>query len=137
MNILPVDAPGPIKIDEDAIYPVKSDKFKTIADLEKFVRSTYIKRTADKLLSNPNGWGPMYVEKDGRLCADLSKLGGVGYYKEWKDFAVMLSDTTETSATLTVTVKEDGPGDEVPRNVDVVFKMIKQGEVWLLADMKY
>lgn len=119
------------------IYPVKSDKFKTFADLESFVRDTYVKNEADYLLTDFNNMGPQYMDIDGRLYTDKSKEGGVGYNIDWTDYKVEVKKITSGIITLTVTVKEMEftPGPIVQKDLDITVKMIKEDGKWLLEKM--
>lgn len=135
---LPVEAPGGI-VKGDGIYPVKSDRFKTYADLKNFVRSTYVKKEADYLLTNFNNNGPQYMNIAGRLFADKSKEGGIGYYKVWDKYGIKLMDIKSDSITVSISLKEDGPdtGPGVQKDINITARMIKENGKWLLEKMVY
>lgn len=137
LQTLPVDTPDGSY--GAGIYPVKSDKFKTYADLESFVRNTYIKKEADYLLTNFSNMGPQYMDIDGRLHTDKSKEGGIGYYIDWEDYNIKLKDITDDNMIVIVTVKELEIGSEpiTEKDLDITVKLIKENGKWLLERMVY
>ena len=48
---------------EDKLYTVKSDKYTTMADLEKLVKSTFVEKEAERILTNVNGNGAVFAEE--------------------------------------------------------------------------
>jgi|LSQX01.3.fsa_nt_gb hypothetical protein len=115
---------------EESLLPVKDDRFLNYADLESFVRSTYIKTEADNLLANGR-----YHNVDGKLYADITTDAGMGYYIDWNSYGFAVSDLTESSAKLTIWVSEDSPAGE--EELELTIKMIKENGTWLLEKMFY
>ncbi|WHH58793.1 DUF3298 and DUF4163 domain-containing protein [Petroclostridium sp. X23] len=137
LNTLPADMPEGGLVDGNTIYPVKDKRFTTFAELEGYVRNTYGKEEADALLSGKTWGGPQYMDKDGKLHVDISKSGGVGYYKKWDTYMFELSDITEDSAKLTVYLKEEDMGTNTLKDTSLSMKMIKEDGLWLLDKMVY
>ncbi len=112
-------------VGNETVFPVDDERFMTYADLENFIRSTYVKSEADSLLGTGR-----YLDKDGKLYGDITKDGGMGYYVVWNNYSYEITDITNHSATLKIyTVDESPAGKE---NITINGKMIKQDSTWLL-----
>ncbi len=118
------------------IFPVKSDIYKTFSDLEKFVHSTYINEECNMLLYNLRNNGPLYLNQEGMIYVDSSKIGGVGYYKDWTNYKLDILNLTDNSADLKIYIKDQPPESEV-KEIEINVKMIKEEDVWLLEKMVY
>lgn len=76
-----------------------------------------------------------YVDRDGKLHADLSKDAGMGYNVDWNDYRYGISDISETSATITIVTVDDSPAGKEDKIIKV--KMLKENNKWLLEKMFY
>lgn len=116
----------------DAENKVISDKFKAYADIEDFIRNTYIKKMADILLELHKGY---YYDLDGTLYFDPYAVKGRDYQSIWDDFTFRLSDFKEYSVKITANRRYFQFG--VPGHFygDVEFTMIKENGKWLLTAM--
>ena len=106
------------------VFPVKDERFTTFAELEGFVRNIYVKSEADSLLNNGR-----YQNIDGKLYADISKDGGVGYYVYWNNYSYEINDLSQTSATLLIYTTDDSPAGK--ENITITAKMQKENSTWL------
>lgn len=112
------------------IFPVKDDRFKTFADLEAFIRSTYVKEQADAVLNDGR-----YMDVDGRLHGDLHMYGGMGYFTDWVNYRLTLSEVTPDSAFITMkTGSHTGIG---PDEIILTVSMKQVNGQWLLERMIY
>lgn len=115
---------------EDGFYTCVNDDYKTFEDLCGFIRSTYTESTAEKLITDPFGYGPVYGDDGG-------VLGLSDKFKETEDSGLSWEDTkfvcvpaSETECDIEITLK-DKDGKDVAKQV----KMIKEKDGWRLAEM--
>ncbi len=75
---VPTGVPIALTGTEADYYPVRSTQFRQLADLEAFVRSTYIPEIAELMINQDRDRErPRYKDKEGRLHVDLNQ-GGLG-----------------------------------------------------------
>lgn len=123
---------------KDSFCPIKDDTFKTFAALEEFVKSTYVKEVADRLLysTRPDG-RPLYKEVDGVFCIDTSIIGGKGYYVNWENYDISASGD-ENTCDITVTATIEEPSDNPkPEPYLKNAKAEKIDGKWLLTEVVY
>lgn len=115
---------------EDGFYTCVNEDFKTFEELCDFIRSTFVKETADKLIANPFGYGPVYADDGGELglSSKFEETGGSGL--SWEDTKFVCTPTSETECDIELTLK-DKDGRDVVKHV----QMIKENDIWLLAEM--
>jgi|GEM_PF-826431 len=125
-----------LKYDENAFfkkenvkyYQVKSDKFKTYAELEESVYTIYTDEVAKKLLGNPK----IYSFIDGIFCIDSSKTASNAYNYDWTDFKIQVKQASDSKCVLTVTIK-DNSGAE--KDIEITIVLINGN--WKLNDFYY
>jgi hypothetical protein len=118
-------------IGEDTILPVKDARFAAYSDLEGFVRSTYVAKEADYLLKEHRGG--LYFDRDGKLCVDISKDAGMGYYVNWNNYRYELTDIKADSAVLKIYTTDESPAGI--EEITLTGKMLKEDGNWLLEKM--
>lgn len=70
------------------LYPVTS-VFTSFAELESFVRDTYVSTAADEILTEYPLGGPLYKDYNGKLCFDnFYAVQGYCYTADWKDVKI-------------------------------------------------
>lgn len=116
-----------LKADGNSFYPVKSDKFKTIADLKEATEKVYTKRLSEEIYSFAfDSENPRYKEIDGVLNIDTN-IGGKGYGR------TLLTDTAaivaQTDRTLTVQM-DFTEIDGTPGQTDI--NLVKEDGNWHL-----
>ena len=67
------------------MYKVKDDEFKSYADLESYIKIYFTEETAQKLLLNPLDNGSIYVDVNGELGIDDSKISETPYNTDWSE----------------------------------------------------
>jgi len=127
--MLPLDIPEE-GVGEETLFPVVDPRFTTFRDLEEFIRSTYIKKTADALLGDGR-----YQDVDGRLYGDLSKDAGVGYYVNWADYRYSLEQVSDDEAVIHIYTIDDSPAGR--EEVTLTARMLKENGRWLLEEMVF
>lgn len=115
---------------EDGFYTCVNNDFKTFDELCDYIRATFIKETADKLITDPFGYGPVYADDGGELGLSDKFEPNDGSGLSWEDTKFICTPTSETECDIEITLK-DKDGKDVVKNV----KMVKENDVWLLAEM--
>lgn len=111
-------------VPEDGLYEVKDENYKTMADLEKLVKSTFVEKEAERILTDANGNGPVYSEKTNDsdekvigLNADMvdkyDRFAGIDYAYTWENAKFMLTpkSNTECNITIELAAKTDDSSD--------------------------
>lgn len=118
------------RTEDKVLFPVTDERFVSFADLEQFVRGTYVQRAADALLGNGK-----YRDVNGKLYGDMSKATGMGYYVNWNDYSFNLEDITEKSAKLLIFTTDDSAVGQ--RDHTITVGVYKENDAWLLEKMVY
>ncbi|MCL2086809.1 MAG: hypothetical protein FWH05_04345 [Oscillospiraceae bacterium] len=119
---------------EDGIYIVDSEKYKTIADIDEIVDTTFVPSEADRIKNNPFGDSqPLYRERGGELGIgeEFAQKRNTNYQLSWEGLSYELFPETESEAALKVTLSIDGE----PVSLDTT--MVKQDGRWLLTKIIY
>ncbi len=121
------------------LYRVSDPRFTDYAELDEFVRKTYVKETADRLLLEERSPGhTLYVNVDGALYIDPAAIGGKGYYVDWSGYSITITEQTAERCAFKVTAPVTYPGDHpVPETYEKEGEAVLQGGVWLLKDAIY
>lgn len=117
---------------EDGYYTCVNDEFKTFDDWCEFIRSTYVEKTAEELISDPMGKGAVYGDDNGELglSADFvrSEPGSI-----WEgELNYVCTPLSETECSLEITLYDDS-GKEVEKDMT----MILENGSWKLAELVY
>ncbi|MBD5104333.1 MAG: hypothetical protein HDT47_05670 [Ruminococcaceae bacterium] len=118
-------------IPEDGFYTCVSDDFKSFDDFSEYVRSIYTEETAEKLLNNPFGNGPVYgVDDTGALGLSFEFTPDPDSGLSWANVSFLCTPVSDTECDVKVTL-QDADGKDVDKNVKMV---LQQGE-WKLSEM--
>lgn len=115
---------------EDGFYTCVNGDFKTFEELCDYIRSTFVKETADKLIADPFGYGPVYADDGGELGLSSKFKEAEDSGLSWEDTKFVCTPTAETECDIEITLK-DKDGKDVVKHV----QMIKENDVWLLSEM--
>lgn len=115
---------------EDGFYTCVNDDYKTFEEFCDYIRSTFVKETADRLIENPFGYGPVYADDGGALGLSSKFKESEGSGLSWEDTKFVCTPSSETECDIEITLK-DKEGKDAVRHV----KMIKENDVWLLTEM--
>ena len=131
---------------EDKLYTVKSDKYSTMADLEKLVNSTFVEKEAERILTNVNGNGAVFAEEtnyDGEKGIGLAmemvdkdgRFKGIAYEYSWTSPRVLLKPQSNTECLIEIELQREGEtsGD----NAKLTATMTKANGKWLLEKLVY
>ena len=115
---------------EDGFYTCVNDDFPTFEAFSEYVRSIYTAETAEKLLNDPFGNGPVYGDDNGELGLSAEFEPSAEEGLSWADVHFVCEMISETVCDITVTLKDaDG------KDVDKVVRMQLDNGSWRLADM--
>ena len=115
---------------EDGFYTCVNNDFSTFDSFCEFVRSVYTAETAEKLLTDPFGKGPVYGDDNGELGLSVDFEASTEPGLSWADVSFVCIPVSETVCDITVTLK-DAEGKDVNREVRM---QLDNGE-WRLAEM--
>ena len=87
---------------KDDYHIVTDDQFKTYADLEAFVKSTYVDSVAEQILKGEGVSRTVYLDVDGKLCIDVSTILPRGYFVNWDNYSVTVKASRKTPALLSL-----------------------------------
>lgn len=116
---------------EDGFYTCVSDDFKSFDDFSEYVRSVYTEKTAEKLLTDPFGNGPVYgVDDTGALglSSEFTPVSDPGL--SWANVNYLCTPVSDTECNVDVTL-QDADGKDVVKKV----KMVLQNGEWKLSEM--
>lgn len=120
-------------VPEDGFYTCSNDTYKTFEQFSEFINSIYTKETAEKLLNNPYGKGPLYTDRKGRLGISYEFIESGGIEDSgisWENGKYTFTLVSETQCDVEITLK-DKDGKDVKKQT----KMILENNVWKLAEM--
>ncbi len=112
-NPLPTVGEPLFEGEEQIICEISSDKFSSYDELVDYVNSTYTYGTAQMYLNDfPYEGNKLYLEYDGKFCLNTYyPVGGKGYYVDWSDYSIEITDADDTTCTFNVTATIQEPGD--------------------------
>lgn len=101
---------------------------------EAYIRSVYCKETADMYLYNyPYEGDPKYINQDGMLYVNMEYDGGKGYYVDWSDYQIEITNKADTRVDFKATATIEEPGDEpVMEPYEVTGAFVLEDGNWLL-----
>lgn len=118
-------------IPEDGFYTCISDDFKSFDDFSQYVRSVYTEETAEKLLKDPFGNGPVYgVDDTGALGLSAEFIPDPDSGLSWANVNFLCTPVSDTECDVDVTL-QDSDGKDVVKKV----KMVLQNGEWKLSEM--
>lgn len=132
---------------EDGFYSVKSDKYASMADLEKLVKTTFVEKEANRILENANGNGAVFSEEtreDGSTGIGLSMnmvdnnghFKGIAYDYSWTNPKVLLRPVSNTECDIEIELeRENKDNDGNPAKLTAT--MIKANGNWYLQKLTY
>lgn len=118
---------------EDGFYTCSNDTYKTFEEFSDFINSIYTKETAEKLLNNPYGNGPVYTDRKGSLGISYEFIESGGIEDSgisWENGKYTFTLTSQTQCDVEITLK-DKDGNDVKKQT----KMILENDIWKLAEM--
>ncbi len=123
----------------DNVYQVDESKFSSYSAFESYVRNTYEKDEADRLLYNyPEEGRAKYLDKDGKLCVDMDLDSGKGYYVDWRNYTFEKISASPDRCDFILHALVEEPADKpVAEEYDVTVTVLYQDGKWLLEKMFY
>lgn len=134
---------------EDGVYTVNSDKYKTMDDIENFLKTIYVDEAVKDILNMnvyksrlmKDGVPYMGTESD---SPDVEKVLGINaafkankdYGKDWTSCFVEVTPVSETECRIAVYVNGTKPDDESVDSDSVIEStMIKTDDKWKLSEL--
>lgn len=114
---------------KETLFPVSDERFRTFADLESYLKRTYVQAEANALLNNGR-----YLDKDGKLYGDRSKDSSAGYDVDWKNYSFVITDLGVNSAVLNVYSMDNSPAGK-EKKVTLTTPLIKENDSWQFTKM--
>ncbi len=132
---------------EDGLYTVKSDTYKTMADLEKLVQETFVEDEAKRVFENINGNGPVFKEEINyqgekgiglveTMVDDKGKFKAFEYGYSWTNAKVSLSPKTNSECDINIELAKEG-SEDFTDSIKLTATMVKANGKWLLEKLVY
>lgn len=116
------------------IYKVSSLRFSRYSALVAYLNSIYTEQKVEELL-NPDGQ-PVYLDVSGTLCVDITKVGSKGYYVDWDNYTVEITEQTDTTCKFTLHTKSEIPAPTPTfEDYTVDGSLTLVDTLWRLTDM--
>ncbi len=115
----------------EGTVPCDNSVFSSYSELESFIRNTYTPMAAEMILSSDVNGSPRYFDHNGELCKTPAPTD-TSYNKDFSSYTVGVRNVTSKSAEAVVTVSLKNGGSE-----ELVLKMVKENDKWLLEGMVY
>lgn len=116
---------------EDGIYLADSTEYTSVEQILEIVTSTYSAEEANRIFSNANGNGAVYLDKEGALGISAS-FEPIEYNISWESVDFRVLPVSDTECNLEVTLHDD-TGAEVIKT----GSMSKLNGTWLLNSVIY
>jgi len=138
-NPLPTVGEPLFEGEEQIICEISSDKFSSYDELVDYVNSTYTYGTAQMYLNDfPYEGNQLYLEYDGKFCLNTYyPVGGKGYYVDWSDYSIEITDADDTTCTFNVTATIQEPGDLPAEEYTLSCEAIITENGWRLIRMYF
>lgn len=116
---------------EDGFYTCVSDEFNNFDDFSDYIKGIYTEKTAEKLLTDPFGNGPVYgVDDTGALGLSSDFTPNEEEDLSWADVHFLCTPVSETECTVKVTLKDSSDND-----VDKEVMLVLENGEWKLAEL--
>lgn len=89
---------------EGGVYFVDSQEYKTLDDVQKILDETFFEEEASRIKSDPHGYGPVYLEREGRLGISESFTPDTDYPVNWENPSYEVKAKSDIECTLEVTL---------------------------------
>lgn len=114
-----------------AVAEVKSDKYKTLKDIQAFLSRVYTSDEVEKLLNNYMNDKPLYFEKDGKLYLYVEQSTSAGLPVPWENFDIIIVSNSDKECKFNAIVRYKY--DEKAQ-YEYSFKAIKE-DAWKLSSV--
>ena len=106
---------------EDGFYTCDNSDYPTFEAFSEYVRSVYTADTAEKLLTDPFGGGPVFGDDDGELGLSVDFKATEDAGLSWTDAKFVCSPVSEAECKVQITLKDES-GKDVIKNVTMVLE---------------
>lgn len=114
---------------EDGYYTVKSEEYTSLEQIESLVDKTYTKEAAEKIKTDPLGYGAIYKTRSNGTLGIISGYTPMPYTISWDSPRFEPHPVSETECDLTITVHDSSDNSEVK----IDSKMVKTADGWRLT----
>ncbi|MBP5606437.1 MAG: hypothetical protein J6X60_13010, partial [Ruminiclostridium sp.] len=98
---------------EDGYFTVDSETYTSLGQLEEIVDSTYIPECAEKVKTNPLGYGRIYKTRYNDTLGIIENFTPMEYNRSWKDPKYEIEPVSETECNISLTIHEKSDSSEV------------------------
>ena len=127
---------GEVQLDPEngSYYPVLSDKYSSILSMKHDTELVFSRELAQSWLYRDafEGERPLYCEKNGVLCVDITNTAARAYGREWMYDSVVITRISDVDAEATIDTRRD---DEAISSMTVDF--VKTSEGWRINSRLY
>lgn len=118
------------------VVQVDTSLFADWASFEEYVRSVYCEKTADMYLYDyPYEGDAKYINKDGLLYVNMMYDGGRGYYVDWSDYEIEVTDESPERVMFKAKATVEWPADEpVKEPYEAEGAFVFENGKWVLED---
>lgn len=89
---------------EGGVYFVDSEDYKTLDDVQRILNETFFETEAARIKSDPHGYGPVYLEREGRLGISENFAPDTEYPVNWENPSYEVNAKSDTECVLKVTL---------------------------------
>lgn len=125
------------KVNLDNIYTVDDPTYKTYDQIVEFVNATLVPDAANDLLTNGQGNGPVYCDKDGALGINKNNFEPIPYDKNWSSITCEYKNITDNTADVFVTLPYSDSSEHAGESVTLSGNLIKTEYGWRLEKLIY
>ncbi len=118
---------------EDGYYTVDSDTYTSLEQIEEIVDSTYVKKFATEIKTNPLGYGAIYKTRDNGTLGIIENYTPMPYDMSWENPQVEIDPQSDTECIINITIHNKTDNSEVP----VSATMVKKSAGWRLKSVIY
>ena len=118
---------------EDGYFTVDSETYTSLGELEEIVDATYIPECAEKVKTNPLGYGRIYKTRYNDTLGIIENFTPMEYDRSWKDPKYEIEPVSETECNISLTIHEKSDSSEVLLSA----QMIKTKDGWRLKSVIY
>lgn len=115
-------------------YPVLSDKYTSIVSMKHDTELVFTSELASAWLYRDafEGERPLYCEKNGVLCVDITNTAARAYGREWMYDSIVITRISDVDAEATINTRRD---DEAISSMTVDF--VKTSDGWRINSRLY
>lgn len=122
----------------DNCYQLINSDFADYSELENFVNGIYSSEEAERILHNyPYEGSSIYKDCDGVLCVDLNVLAPKGYFVDWNNVEVEITNSDADHISFKAKASAEYPGENISEDYEAAGEAVNENGHWVLEEMIY